>query len=130
MMDEYNRNLYNDAKPATYEKARHLRKNLTEAEDILWQELRGKKLMGFKFRRQHAFGIFILDFYCLEAKLVIELDGAVHEEKFNKLYDKARTSKLAEEKLTVIRFSNKDVLTNLPHVLAVIKDQLAGKMKH
>ena len=57
-----------------------LRMNQTEAENMLWQRLRGNKLKGFKFRRQYAFGRYIADFYCSKARLIIEVDGKVHEE--------------------------------------------------
>ena len=75
-MPDFNNNLHNNANPSTYEIARHLRKVQTKAEEILWQQLRDRKICNLKFRRQHAFENYVLDFYCHEMKLVIEADAA------------------------------------------------------
>lgn len=61
------------------EKRRELRNNSTKAESLLWQQLKGKQVAGFKFRRQYSVGKFVLDFYCAERKLAIELDGSSHD---------------------------------------------------
>ncbi len=97
------------------------RKNQTQAESLIWDEVRNSKL-GYKIRRQHAIGIFIADFVCLDKRLVIEIDGDYHIA--NKEYDQARTEYLKSEGFTVIRFTNNDVLVRLPHVLAEIKNTL------
>ena len=71
--------------------ARELRKSQTAAEDLLWQLLRGRQLLGFKFRRQHQFGDYIADFFCREAGLVIECDGDVHDENESWYHDRTAT---------------------------------------
>jgi very-short-patch-repair endonuclease len=74
------------------EQARQLRKEMTPAEQILWDRLRGRRFQGLKFRRQHPLGRFIVDFYCAEHRLVIELDGGIH--RHQQEYDQARTDAL------------------------------------
>ncbi len=101
--------------------AREHRKEQTEAEEILWQHLRNKKL-GFKFRRQHAIGEFIVDFVCIEKKLVVELDGEVHKEQ--REYDAERTRILNGRGFRVIRFWNSEVTNNIKDVLARVKQAL------
>lgn len=107
-----------DTTPQIEAKARRLRHNMTLAEEILWRELKGKKLGGFKFRAQHPVGSFILDFYCPACKLVVELDGPIHYEQAE--YDEARTQQLTDYGYHIIRFDNDDVLTNLQFVLEKI----------
>jgi very-short-patch-repair endonuclease len=98
-----------------------MRKNPTEAEDKLWQAIRDRKL-EYKFRRQHPVDKFIADFVCIEAKLIIEVDGEIHSTQ--KEYDNARTYILNDIGYRVIRFSNKDVLNNFLIVLEKIKEEL------
>ncbi|MDZ7646485.1 MAG: leucine--tRNA ligase [Cytophagales bacterium] len=97
------------------------RHNPTEAEATLWEEVRSNKL-GHKIRRQHAIGIFIGDFVCLDRRLVIEVDGEYHE--INKEYDVARTEFLKGEGFNVVRFTNEQIATDLKNVLAEIKNTL------
>jgi leucyl-tRNA synthetase len=97
------------------------RKNQTEAEATIWNEVRDSKL-GYKIRRQHAIGTFIADFVCLDKGLVIEIDGEYHEQQ--KEYDEARTAFLESEGFSVIRFTNDDVTKKLEDVLTSIKDKL------
>ena len=104
--------------------ARRLRRNMTPAEKKLWQALKGKKLGGLKFRTQHPVGPLILDFYCPACKLVVELDGGVHEEQAE--YDEARTRHLNEYNYRVIRFRNEEVLEDLPPVLEQILEAARG----
>jgi 5-methyltetrahydrofolate--homocysteine methyltransferase len=101
--------------------AKNMRKNPTEAEDKLWQAIRDRKL-EYKFRRQHPVDKFIADFVCIEAKLIIEVDGEIHSTQ--KEYDNARTYILNDIGYRVIRFSNKDVLNNFLIVLEKIKEEL------
>ncbi len=101
--------------------SRELRKIATEAEDLLWQELRNQKL-EIKFRRQHVIDEFIVDFVCLEKMLVIEVDGEIHNEQ--KEYDEQRTLILNENGFNVIRFTNKEVKENIQQVLHTIKVEL------
>jgi very-short-patch-repair endonuclease len=110
--------------------ARGLRKSLTESEKILWEELRNRKINGVKFLRQHPLFyfslnkrtyLFIADFYCAEKKLVIELDGKIHE--YKKEYDMNRDAVMFERGLNVLRVKNEE-LENINNVLLKIKNQL------
>jgi very-short-patch-repair endonuclease len=103
-------------------KARDLRKKMTEPEKILWNLLRGKKRRGFYFRRQHPYGIYILDFYCFEVNLVIEIDGMIHLSRH--AYDSERTKYLESSGLNVIRFNNNDIESRIEWVLEKIDTYL------
>ena len=120
-MPDFNNNLHQYADPSTYEIARQLRQRQTDAEDILWQNLRNRKLCNLKFRRQHAFENFVLDFYCHEKKLVIEADGNIHNEQDIKVYDNARTKRLQECGIKVLRFTNDEIEKNIDDVINRIK---------
>src|SRR2546423_1250880 len=98
-------------------RARSFRKNPTDAERQLWSHLRNRELVGFKFRRQHPVGNRILDFYCEEAKLAIELDGAGHCYDLKRGDDLDREIGLYENGIRVLRFDNSDVFENLDWVL-------------
>lgn len=100
--------------------AKQLRRNQTDAEKLLWQILRSRNLNGFKFRRQHPVGGYILDFYCHEARLAIELDGGGHNTEEQFLYDTERTKVLLGADIKVVRFWNHDVLNSLESVLEEI----------
>ncbi|MFH1683397.1 MAG: endonuclease domain-containing protein, partial [Candidatus Margulisiibacteriota bacterium] len=99
--------------------ARELRKEQTEAEQVLWQYLRDRNFFNTKFRRQHIHLGCILDFYCPEAKLAIEIDGCVHLKQ--KEYDIERQNIIEDSGIKVLRFKNKDVLGNIKEVLKTIK---------
>jgi type I restriction enzyme M protein len=100
------------------ENARELRKNQTEAEELLWQLLRNRQLNNLKFRRQHPLKAgFILDFYCAESKLGIEIDGGYHNEKEQREYDAERAKIIQEYGIRIIRFTNEQVLKNTEQVL-------------
>ena len=98
---------------------RDLRNHLTPAEAELWKFLQYSKL-GQKFRRQHSVGFYILDFYCPQSKLCVELDGDQHFTPECEAYDKRRTTYLNTLTIKVLRFENKDVFDNLPDVLRAI----------
>lgn len=105
--------------------ARENRKNPTEAEDVLWQEVRNSNL-GFKIRRQHYIGNFIVDFVCLDKKLIIEVDGGYHNAKEQIELDELRTLELEQKHLyRVIRFTNEEVLNDIKSVLEKIKEELS-----
>ncbi len=95
----------------------------TEAENALWEMLRNKKLEGYKFRRQHIVGSYIADFINLESKLIIEVDGLIHELPEHKLSDDQRTLWLSENGFEVIRFTNEEVLNNPEKVLNIISEK-------
>lgn len=99
----------------------HLRRNMTEAELVLWSVLKDKKLCGRKFRRQHSIGYYIADFYCSSEKLIIELDGQHHYTPEGIEKDIERDEHLALMGKRVLRFENKEVLNNLTAVLKRIK---------
>ncbi|MBI4936837.1 MAG: DUF3418 domain-containing protein [Nitrosomonadales bacterium] len=105
-------------------RARTLRKNATDAENLLWQLLRRNQLLGHGFRRQHPLGSYILDFYCHQVKLAIELDGGQHAEDTQHKHDDRRSAWLRKQGVTVLRFWNNDVLQNTEGVLQVIYDWL------
>ncbi len=96
-------NMFYGASPDLFSKAKQLRENMTLQEEILWERLR-KNQFGFRFRPQHPIDIFIADFYCHPLKLVIEVDGNIHQ--FKSDYDNGRTEELRCKGITVIRFSN------------------------
>lgn len=100
---------------------KHLRQHMTEAELVLWQVLKGKKLCGRKFRRQHSIGYYIADFYCPSERLIIELDGQHHFTPKGIANDKERDEHLEQMNIKVLRFENKEVLNNLTSVLKRIK---------
>ena len=99
----------------------------TQAEDILWQILKGKKLDGFKFRRQHIIGRFIADFVCLSQSLIIEVDGLIHQTPDNIISDTERTEELKRYGFEVIRFSNAEVIGDTDNVLNKILHTLTEK---
>ncbi|MDV7186519.1 DUF559 domain-containing protein [Lutibacter sp. TH_r2] len=103
------------------ERRKKLRNNLTPAEAFLWKCLQQKKLDGRKFRRQHSINNYIVDFYCAEEKLIIELDGEVHFNVVQQDYDAKRTEELESLGFKVIRFENKQVFEETALVLKTIK---------
>jgi type I restriction enzyme R subunit len=102
--------------------ARELRKNQTPAEEMLWQLLRNRKLNGLKFRRQHQIGSYITDFYCHEKKLIVELDGAVHNTPERQKHDSTRDKFLTSSGFNILRFPNEEVFNNTEEVLKKIVD--------
>ncbi|WP_111894792.1 endonuclease domain-containing protein [Acinetobacter sp. MB5] len=103
--------------PQLLEFAKTMRSNATDAEHLMWQLLRAKRFMNLKFRRQHVIAPYIVDFYCHELGLVIELDGSQHNTEDGKTYDAERTKFLEALDLKVVRFWNHDVLKNMEAVL-------------
>ncbi len=120
-MREYNDKLHGNSRPTTYEFARDLRKVQTKAEAKLWQALRNGKACNLKFRRQHAFDDYILDFYCHHLKLAIEVDGEVHNDEEVADYDTIRTNNLNGHGITVLRFTNEEVEKNIKTVIKKIE---------
>lgn len=99
-----------------------LRNNATDPEKHLWLFLKNKQLKGRKFTRQHSIGSYVVDFYCFEERLVIELDGSQHEEEGQRKYDEERTRFLESLNHRVIRFKNFDVLFDTDNVLKKIEE--------
>jgi very-short-patch-repair endonuclease len=100
--------------------AKALRWDMTPAERVLWDALKERQLAGLKFRNQHPVGSFVLDFYCPERRLVVEVDGGVHDDPDQFAYDAYRTTHLETYGLTVLRLRNEEILTALPSALARI----------
>ena len=116
--------MYYGATPQTFKKAKMLRKNMTNAESILWEKLKGKQILGLRFRVQHPVNIYIVDFYCHSAKLVVELDGGIH--KSQKEYDYERTKDLEMYGLKVIRFFNSEVEKDIDNVINKIEKAIVN----
>jgi 5-methyltetrahydrofolate--homocysteine methyltransferase len=120
---------YETANPIFYERlkdfAENNRANPTKAESILWELLKGKKLEGYKFRRQHFIGQYICDFVCLSKKLVIEIDGLIHQLPENKEKDEVRTGWLKKMGYEVIRYNNSEIIENIDEVM----DKIARRLK-
>ena len=108
------------------ERRKALRSNLTPAEAYLWNFLKGSNLKGRKFRRQHSFGKFIIDFYCSTEKLGIELDGMYHYNSESMKNDEERTQYLDSMGIKVIRFENAEVFDNTDEVLEKISSCFKG----
>ena len=109
--------MWKGAKPETFNKAKVLRNKMTKAEDIMWNNLRTKKLNNYKFRRQHPVLNYIADFYCHELRLIIEIDGGYHNNIKQAEYDQKRTDILNLNGIKVIRFTNDEVINDSHLVL-------------
>ena len=103
------------------QRRKNLRSNLTPAEAFLWNYLKNSQLEGRKFRRQHSFGKFVLDFYCSTEKLGVELDGMYHFTEEQIKYDEERTEYLNKMGIKVVRFENVEVFEKTEVVLGKIK---------
>ena len=110
--------------PATKEYRRLLRMTETPTERMLWKKLKGKQLEGYRFRQQHGFGPYVLDFYCPSLRLCIEIDGEVHVEDRVKQKDEERTIFLKENRIKVLKFRNEEVEQNIGNVLERIKNYI------
>lgn len=119
--------MFYGAKPEIFEKAAALRNNMTAAEKILWKKFKDRNLFPSKFRRQHPIDIFIVDFYCHNAKLVVELDGEYHLNKDQIEYDSGRSAEIENWGLKIIRFTNKDVFDKIDNVVLQIQQLIAER---
>jgi very-short-patch-repair endonuclease len=109
---------------STLNRCRMLRANATDAEVFLWSILRNRGLGGYKFRRQHPVEGFILDFFCFEAKLAIEVDGSGHLDERKRNHDEKRAKELSKTGIKILRFWNHEVMNQTEDVLNVIWDEL------
>ena len=116
--------LHKGARQNLFRFAKENKKALTSPENLLWQKLRNRKQDGHKFRRQHPVADFVADFYCHEARLIIEVDGGYHHQTEQEDYDNGRTYQLEGHGLSVFRFSNDEVEKNISKVLKIIKEHL------
>ena len=120
-MEELEKTMYFGAKPAIVNKARILRDNMTYFEELLWDKLKGKQITGLRFRRQHPIDIFIADFYCVRIKLLIEVDGSIHEITEYQEHDQSRSEILNDFGITVIRFTNEQIIEEIDSTIEQIK---------
>ncbi len=107
------------------ERRRDLRNNSTYTEELLWEEIRGSKL-GFKLKRQHSIGKYIIDFFCSSKRLIVEIDGGIHELKDNQEYDLVRDKFFTDLGYTVLRIKSNEVEDNMKEVLQKIRGKLAS----
>ncbi len=112
--------MFDGANHIIFERAKQLRNTMSDAETLLWNYLRNG-VKGLKFRRQHPLGIFIADFYCHKLKLIVELDGSIHNLSGIQEHDEERQHDLEQSGFIVIRFTNKQVAHNLDNVLKQIE---------
>ncbi|HYX23446.1 MAG TPA: endonuclease domain-containing protein [Thermoanaerobaculia bacterium] len=103
-------------------RARRLRRISTASEDAFWEHLRDRKLLGLKFRRQVPIGPYVADFYCHEMRLIVELDGSIHEERAQVSHDVNRDANLRALGYRVLRFTNGQIHENLETILETIRD--------
>jgi len=126
-MEELDKTMYFRAKPDTLEAAGMLRNNMTNYEKLIWERLKGKQICGLRFRRQHPVDIFIVDFYCHEVRLVVEIDGEIHEQQEE--YDDGRSAEMEKFGIRVIRFTNSEVENNIEGVINKIKKVVNERIK-
>ena len=112
--------LHLDADELTFHLSRYLRKSMTEAEKVLWEQLKNRKCNGLKFRRQHPVHWYIADFYCHEKRLAIEIDGGIHMKSAIREHDENRSVELDRLGISVLRFTNEQVMNDIDKVLQEI----------
>jgi len=115
-------NMFYGADSKTMRAAGILRRRMTLAEVLLWKKLRDRKIFNTKFRKQHPIYFFIVDFYCHEFKLVIEVDGDIHNDEISSEYDLSRTAELNRFGIRVIRFTNDQIIYNIDWVITKIHE--------
>jgi cyclase len=115
--------MFYEAGPIIFQRARELRSRPTDAEQKLWEHLRLHPC-GYKFRRQHPLSNYIVDFYCHAKKLVIEADGPIHDRADIMMNDQEREAVLRSLRLTVLRFSNDEIMKNTEQVIKTIHHHL------
>jgi imidazole glycerol-phosphate synthase subunit HisF len=118
--------MFYKADPLIFDKARELRKRLTSAEQSFWLRLKGK-FPEYEFRRQHPISIYVADFYCHKLRLVIEIDGSIHDSSEAKISDEKRQRDLENLGLTVVRFTNDQIKKDVENVFATIMSTI-GKL--
>ncbi len=119
--------MYYGANSETLSVAKILRKNMTMCEKLLWERLKLKQINGLRFRRQHPIDFFIADFYCHEVRLVIEIDGEIHNQQ--REYDDGRSAEMEKYSIKVIRFTNSEVENNIEEVIKNIENEIKSRIK-
>ncbi|MBN8585677.1 MAG: DUF559 domain-containing protein [Ignavibacteria bacterium] len=97
---------------------------MTKAEAILWDEIKNRKILGVKFRRQFGIGAYVVDFYCNELKIAVEVDGATHQTDAELEYDRTREEEIRQLDIHFIRFSNIEIYQSLDHVIESLKTKV------
>lgn len=115
--------MFEGAANSLFEKAKQLRKNMTDAETVLWMHLK-KGIIGYKIRRQHPIGGYIADFYCHKAHLIIEVDGSIHDQPEIKNSDELREKDLMSWGYNILRFNNEQVFLKVDEVLISIREKI------
>jgi len=121
--------MYFGAKPSIFKLAKELRKSQTEAEKILWSKLNKNQILGLQFRRQHPINKFIADFFCAKIKLVVEIDGNIHDIPEYHNHDLGRSNVLNDFGITVIRFTNEQIIQEIDYTVNQIQ-KIAEKLKN
>ena len=119
--------MYFGAKPDVMELAKSLRNAMTYHEKLLWEKLKGKQVCGVRFRRQYAISFFIVDFYCHDAMLVVEVDDEIHSCKGD--YDDGRSAEMEKFGIKVIRFTNFEVENSIEKVIMRIETTVIERIK-
>ncbi|MBL7740188.1 MAG: endonuclease domain-containing protein [Chitinophagaceae bacterium] len=120
--------MFEGATHLIFEKAKVLRRNMTPSEQTLWMYLK-EGINKLKFRRQHPIGLYIADFYCHKVKLIIEIDGSIHEEPEVKQKDELRQKELKSWGYYIMRFSNLEVLQHIEKVMISIQEKISDLIK-
>jgi very-short-patch-repair endonuclease len=126
-MEELEKSMYYGAKSETFAAAKILRDNMTTCEKLLWEKLKQKQICRLRFRRQHPIVFFIADFYCHEARLVIEIDGDIHIQQ--REHDDGRSAEMEKNSIKVIRFTNSEVENNIEEVIKIIENEIKCRTK-
>jgi very-short-patch-repair endonuclease len=113
--------MYYGAKPLIFKLAKELRKTQTEAEKILWSKLNKNQILGLQFRRQHPIDKFIADFFCPKIKLIIEIDGSIHDIPEYHNHDLGRSDKLNDFGITILRFTNEQIINEIDYTVNQIE---------
>ncbi len=119
--------MYFKVQPGILETAKMLRNEMTYHEKLLWEKLKGKQICGVRFRRQHPIYFFIADFYCHKVRLVVEVDGEIHNGKIN--YDDGRSAEMERFGIKVIRFKNSEVENDIDKVINKIETTVNERLK-
>ncbi|CAN5594923.1 hypothetical protein BH23BAC4_BH23BAC4_01050 [soil metagenome] len=109
------------------DRRRALRDQQTPSERLFWQAVRNRRLGGFKFRRQHSIGPFVVDFCCIEARLVVELDGAVHTDPLRATWDATRDQELEAAGFLIVRIQNDDLHTSAAGITDYLLELLQSR---
>jgi very-short-patch-repair endonuclease len=126
-MKELDKTMYYRATPEIINNASMLRENMTASEKLLWERLKGKQICGIRFRRRHPIFIFIADFYCHEARLVVEIDGEIHNQQIE--YDDGRSAEMEKFFIKIIRFINYEVENEIDEVIESITNAVNQRLK-